>query len=151
MQDLPALLAYVYLRGHDWADRISIADAVAEIGGNQSLDGALKDALMRLLEMRARMSGPEWSVADVDRVQWYRRRVDSWNRAVVPTAGIAWPGGSAWIDLRISHLRSIGWTTPEISGVLRVSRRSVRKRIDRLSGDLSWSVLSPCIALSVRE
>jgi hypothetical protein len=151
VQDLPALLAYVYARGHDWADRTSIECAIDEIGSNQSLESSLRDALIRLLELRSRVSGPEWSVADVDRVQWYRRRVDAWNRAVVPSAGISWPGGSAWIDLRISHLRSIGWTTSEISGVLRISRRSVRQRIRRLSCDISWVVLSPCVALSARE
>ena len=151
VQDLAGLLAYVYGRGHDYANRTSISDARIEIGDGTRLDPVLGPALARLLDLRDRVSGPEWSVADVDRVQWYRRRVESWDRSVLPHTGVGWPGGSAWIDLRITHMRNDGLTVPEISGVLRLSRRAIRSRIRRISGDFSWLIVCPCTALRAGE
>ena len=151
VQDLASLLAYVYARGHSWADSTSVEDAIHLIGDFDRLDPVLGPILLRLLEHRERTHGADWSVSDVDRVQWYRRRVDSWDRSVGVAHGVAWPGGSAWVDLRISHMRAAGLTVPEISGLLSLSRRAIRKRIRRVSADLGWLVLSPCVALRPGE
>lgn len=151
LQDLAGLLGYVYCRGHGWADRTSIASAIDQIQALDEVDPVLGPALLRLLTVCKRERGGGWSVADVDRMQWYRRQVDTWDRACVPSRGITWPGGSAWIDLRITHMRAEGMTVGEISGLLGISRRAVRGRVRRLSVDLGWLVLSPCVALRLGE
>ena len=145
VQDLPALCSYVLLRGYAWADSISIGDAIDQIGTGQEigLHQDLGPALLRCLENRARTDGLDWSVADVGRIRWYQRRVESWEKTIERSTGIGWPGDQAWADLRVAHLLRDGWTYKEISSLTGVPSRSVKTRADRISGSIRWAAICP--------
>lgn len=149
VQDLPALCAYVMLRGYAWADSISIGDAIDQIGTGQeiALHQDLGPALLRCLENRARIDGPDWSVADVGRIRWYQRRVESWENTIQSLTGIGWPGEQAWADLRVAHLLRDGWTCKEIASLTGVPARSIKTRANRIGRSLRWAAICPVSTL----
>ena len=142
VQDLPALCSYLLLRGHAWADKTSVHDALELVGDGAQL-GELGAALHRLLKHRARVDGPYYSVADVSRVAWHRRSVDTWARSFYTSGLIAWPGGQAWADLGVAHLCAAGWTTAEIARMVELPRRTIRNRADRISRSVRWAIMVP--------
>ena len=125
-----ALCDYYLLRGHAWADSTSNEAALALVEEARchlpDLAGELRVYLLR----GARLHGPGYSVADVGRVQWYRRKVAAWEEV----AGSPWPGNRSrgWQDLRLRHLRDQGWSPEEIAGVLGLRTRSIRDRLNSL-------------------
>ena len=136
-------MGYVLGRSFAWADNTAIGDAVALVGDGEHLHPTLGPALARWLLLRQRLDGEGFSVADVQRAQWWRRGVDTWQELVTAATGIGWPGSTAWRDLRLAHLSRAGWTPAEIGAFLRVPVSPVRRRLDALARDLSWTVVCP--------
>ena len=126
----PALLDYYLLRGHTWADTTSTGEAldlVEELAHHlPELSGTVRAYLLR----RARLDGHGYSVADVGRVAWYRRKLGAWDRVV----GEPWPGDKSrpWQTLRLLHLRDQGWGGAEIAEVLRLNKRTIKRRLNLL-------------------
>ena len=147
VQDLPALCAYLLLRGYSWADSTSVGEAIEEIGDGAQLHPVLGPVLVRCLQHRARIDGPGWTVADVSRVRWWQRRSEVWERTIEKSTGVAWPGDQGWADLRVSHLRADGWTCGEIASLVGVRPSSVRTRARRIGGSLRWAAVCPSPAL----
>jgi hypothetical protein len=126
------MVGYYLLRGHTWADTTTIQEAiglVVEVAAHlPDLAGPLRTYLIR----RGRLHGPGYSVADVERFQWYRK-VAAWEEVIpAPWPGRAAPGQrarNAWEDLRLAHLAAQGWTAEEIAGVLDLKVRGIRERL----------------------
>ena len=135
------MVGYYLIRGFNWADSTSIQEAAILVDEVQDhcpeLAGEVRSYLMR----RARLNGPDWSVADVQRPQWWRRRQYGWDEAL-PLWD--WPGGRAWQDLRLHHLSAQGWEADEIATVFQLRVRGIRERLrDLKAGGVAGAALPP--------
>lgn len=125
-----ALVSYYLLRGHKWADSTALDEAIDLVEEAQTHLPDLAPELRGYLLRRARIDGHGFSVADVGRVQWYRRRCNAW--ADIAEPGALWPGSEGWQWLRLTHLRDQGWDHREIANVLQLRTRTIRERLTAL-------------------
>jgi hypothetical protein len=129
-------VGYYLIRGHTWADTTPIEEAIQLVDDVAGHLPDLAPTLRAYLIRRGRLHGPGYSVADVERVGWYRRKVAAWEQ----TIPAPWPtparegqrARNAWEDLRLAHLASQGWSPEEIAGVLGFRVRGIRERLHAL-------------------
>ena len=122
-----ALISYYLARGHHWSDTTAIGEAIDLVDAASPHLPDLAPELRSYLLRRKRRDGSGYSVADVGRVQWYRRRAGAWQD--IAPVGVAWPGAAAWEILRIRHLRDQGWGHREVANALDLRPRLVRERM----------------------
>lgn len=129
-------MGYYLIRGHTWADTTPIQEAIGIVEEAGAHLPHLARPLLAYLTRRGRLHGAGYSVADVERVAWYRRKVAAWEQVIpAPWPVPAAPGQrarNAWEDLRLAHLAGQGWSPEEIAGVLGFRVRGIRDRLHAL-------------------